>query len=164
MQSMALPPLGFLGAGKMATALARGWVAAGLVAPEQIRASDPLLQAREAFGREVGARVLADNRQLIQASEVLVLAVRPQSLAAALAAFRGSLPSHHLFVSVVPGATLAQLAQELGRAVRVIRVMPNPPSLVGASAAAYAAGPTATAEDQQLVQRLLEAVGIAYCL
>src|SRR5438105_2208569 len=103
MLPMALPPVGFLGAGKMATALARGWVAAGLVAPEQIRASDPLAQARDTFGREVGARVYAENRQLVQASEVLVLAVKPQTLAAVLGEIRGALTPRHLVVSIVAG-------------------------------------------------------------
>ena len=48
---------------RLATALARGWIAAGLVAPGQVRASDPLPQAREAFGRELAAQVFGDNRQ-----------------------------------------------------------------------------------------------------
>src|SRR5439155_1082719 len=86
---MGLPPVGFLGAGKMATALARGWIAAGLAIPEHIKASDPLSQAREAFAREVGAQVFADNRQLVESSEVLILAVKPQTLASVLSEIRG---------------------------------------------------------------------------
>src|SRR5438132_1529287 len=141
---MALPPVGFLGAGKMATALARGWVAAGLATPGQIRASDPLPQAREAFGRELGTQVFSDNRQLMEASEVVILAVKPQTLGPVLSGIRDSLTARHLVVSIVAGATLAQLAHGLGRDVRLIRVMPNTPSLVGASAAAYSPGHAAT--------------------
>src|SRR5438093_2831275 len=161
---MALPPVGFLGAGKMATALARGWIAAGLSIPEHIKASDPLPQAREAFAREVGAQVFADNRQLVESSEVLILAVKPQTLASVLSEIRGVATARQLVVSIVAGATLAQLAQALGRDVRLIRVMPNTPSLVGASAAAYSPGTAATAADERLVQQLFEAVGVAYRL
>jgi pyrroline-5-carboxylate reductase len=148
----------------MATALARGWIAAGLVTPDRIRASDPLGEAREAFGREVGAGVVADNRRLVEQSEVLVLAVKPQSLAGVLADVRPALAKQHLVLSVVAGATLAQLAAGLGPAVRLVRVMPNTPSLVGACAAAYAPAATATADDVQLVQTLFAAVGVAHRL
>ena len=161
---MALPPVGFLGAGKMATALARGWIAAGLAIPEHIKASDPFPQAREAFAREVGAQVFADNRQLVESSEVLILAVKPQTLASVLSEIRGVATARQLVVSIVAGATLAQIAQALGRDVRLIRVMPNTPSLVGASAAAYSPGTAATAADERLVQQLFEAVGVAYRL
>src|SRR5262249_9884204 len=72
--------------------------------------------------------------------------------------------SRHLLISIAAGISLARLAEFLGQEARLIRVMPNTPALVGAGAAAHAASPAATAQDVQLVDRLLNAVGRAFPL
>jgi pyrroline-5-carboxylate reductase len=159
-----LPPLGFLGAGKMATALARGWLTAGLTVADRIIASDPYGSAREAFQREVGGKAVSDNIQVIQNSEVVMLAVKPQTVGPVLVEARPALTPRHLVVSIVGGITLAQLTIALGPSIRIIRVVPNTPCLVGASAAAFSPGPSATAADAQLVERMLKAVGVTYQL
>ena len=84
------PRIGFLGAGKMATALARGWLAAGLTHTDRILASDPSPQARESFTLESGAAVVAGNLQVVSNSELLVLAVKPQSMQKLLTEIRPS--------------------------------------------------------------------------
>jgi pyrroline-5-carboxylate reductase len=159
-----VPAIGFLGAGQMATALARGWLAAGLATPDRIRASDPVAQAREAFAAETKSRAGANNLEVVGVCDLLILAVKPQSLPALLAEIRPHLTSKHLIVSIAAGVTLRQLADGLGSKCRLIRVMPNTPCLVGASASGYAAGEAATEEDLKLVDRLLNAVGRAYRL
>ncbi|HYV38985.1 MAG TPA: pyrroline-5-carboxylate reductase [Gemmataceae bacterium] len=159
-----VPPLGFLGAGKMATALARGWLAAGLTKPDRIIASDPVPAAREAFQRDVGGNVVTDNRQVIQGSEVVFLAVKPQMLTPVLKEIQPILGPKHLVVSFVAGVTLAQLTVGLGPSIRIIRVMPNTPSLVGACAAAISPGTAATSEDAQLVEKMFKAIGVAFRL
>ncbi len=161
----ALPRVGFLGAGRMATALARGWLAAALVRPEHCLASDPLPSARAAFTAETGCPATPDNRAVAAASDLLLLAVKPQSMAALLAEVRGEVEARApLVVSIAAGITLRQLVEGLGPRARLVRVMPNTPCLVGASASGYAAGEAATAEDVALVDRLLNAVGRAYQL
>jgi pyrroline-5-carboxylate reductase len=156
--------IGFLGAGKMATALARGWLAGGLVQADRVLASDPVPQARQAFQELTGLRAVADNHQVVAGSDVLILAVKPQSLAALLSESRATVSPRHLVVSIVAGVTLRQLADALGPDRRLIRVVPNTPCLVGASASAFAPGEMATAEDVALVERLLSAVGRAFRL
>jgi pyrroline-5-carboxylate reductase len=158
------PQVGFLGAGKMATALARGWLAAGLVRPDRMLASDPLPQARQAFTRETGLQALDNNREVVSGSDLLVLAVKPQTMTDLLAEIAADLGPRHLVVSIAAGIPLRQLAQGLGPDRRLIRVMPNTPCLVGASASGYAPGDAATAEDAALVERLLNAVGRAFRL
>jgi len=158
------PRIGFLGTGQMATALAKGWLAAGLVVAERVLGSDPLPAAREAFQRATSTRAVADNREVVAANDVLVLAVKPQSMAQLLAEVRPVVTARHLVVSIVTGVTLRQLAAELGGDRRLIRVVPNTPCLVGASASAFAPGERATAEDVALVQLLLDAVGKAFRL
>jgi pyrroline-5-carboxylate reductase len=153
--------VGFLGAGRMATALARGWLTAGLVRAEDLRASDPVAEARQAFAAETGCPAGPDNRAVVEASNVLVLAVKPQSMAGLLSEVRPYLDSP-LVVSIAAGISLKQLHDGLGAACRLVRVMPNTPCLVGASASAYSPSAAATADDAALVGRLMNAVGRAY--
>lgn len=153
--------LGFIGAGQMAQALARGMVAGGVAAADGIVASDPSEAAREAFCSQVpGCRCLPDNQQVARAADTVILAVKPQYLDAAARSLAGGLGSETLVVSILAGIPLERLAAALGTE-RVIRVMPNTPCLIGRGASAYARGAAATDADAEHVQHLLSTVGVA---
>jgi len=156
--------IGFLGAGQMAAALARGWTNARLVADEDGLASDPSPEARSNFQERTGWKAIPDNRTLVLDCDVLVLAVKPQVVSALLADVGSLLKGRHLLISIAAGVTLERLAKETNSTCRLIRVMPNTPALLGASASGYSPGPSATAEDVALVDRLFNAVGKAYRL
>src|SRR5258708_39882397 len=81
--------IGFLGAGKMGTALAKGFINAGLVTAGQIMASDPVEAAREAFSREVGAKIASTNVEVARFANVLLLAVKPDQVPGVLAEIQG---------------------------------------------------------------------------
>lgn len=153
---------GFLGAGKMAAALAGGWLKAGLVDKDCCRASDPLEAARQAFTSTTNIRADANNLAVVAACPWLILAVKPQSMAELLTEIRPHLSEQHVIVSIAAGITLRQLQEGLGPHRRLIRVMPNTPALVGASASGYCASPQATCEDCATVERLMNAVGRAF--
>ena len=155
--------IGFLGAGRMATALAKGWLRAGLVRAGSCRASDPLASARQSFATETGCPAGADNCEVAAVSDLLVLAVKPQSMPALLEEISTHVKDR-LVVSIAAGITLRQLSAGLGPDCRLIRVMPNTPCLIGASASGYSPGEGAAAEDIALVDRLLNAVGVAFRL
>ena len=159
-----LPRLGFLGGGKMATALVRGLLAARLTTPDRVTASDVLPEARQALSSATGVQVVADNRAVVERSEVLILAVKPQVMPAVLAEIRPVVTPRHLVISIAAGITLRQLGDGLGADRRIVRVMPNTPCLVGASASGYCLGPAATPDDGALVDRILSAVGRAFHL
>jgi pyrroline-5-carboxylate reductase len=159
------PRTGFLGAGRMATALARAWTAAGKLVPDRVLASDPHPPACDTFTRESGCPATPDNRAVAAAADLLVLAVKPQTMNAVLAEVRDLVIDRNpLVVSIAAGISLSQLHDALSSASRIVRVMPNTPCLVGASASAFSAGPRATAEDIALVQGLLDTVGRAFQL
>jgi pyrroline-5-carboxylate reductase len=152
---------GFVGAGKMATALIRGMILDG-TPPESISASDPDPQARVTLLGETGVPTFGSNAEVIRNSDVIVLAVKPQTIAAVLAEIRPLVTSDHLVVSVAAGVTLATLAGGLGPDRRIARAMPNTPALVGEGAAAYCLGPVVAAGDEEIVAGCLEAVGRSF--
>jgi pyrroline-5-carboxylate reductase len=154
--------LGFLGAGRMATALARGFIHAGLVTAADIIAADPYENARGAIAKDAGIKTTAANPDVLKFANVLVLAVKPDQVNDVLAETRPQFTDRHLLISIAAGVPLARMEGGLPAGARVIRVMPNTPALVGASASAFARGQAATDEDAQLAQRLFSAVGVAY--
>ena len=153
--------IGFLGAGKMATALAQGWLQSGLTASQHLCASDPIPAARDQFSKTTGADALTDNSRVVSQSDILVLAVKPQNMPELLGEIRAGIQARHLLISIAAGITLKQIADAVGADKRIIRVMPNTPCLVGASASAFALSSTTTPADLQLAELLLNSVGRA---
>jgi pyrroline-5-carboxylate reductase len=152
-----------MGAGRMATALARGLVSAEMVPAGAIVASDPSLEARQAFANKVpGATVEADIAAQVAATDVVFLAVKPQQIDVALASLRDSIRSDALVVSIAAGVTLKRIADALPARQRIVRVMPNTPCLIGKGASGYSLGEHATEADGKLVADLLSAVGVAF--
>ncbi len=156
--------IGFLGAGKMATALAKGLVVSEIAGPKQIIAADVIEGARAAFAREVGGTVSDSNRHVMKFATVIVLAVKPDQVPGLLEEIKPLFTDKHLLVSIAAGVTLAKLEAGLPPRARVIRVMPNTPALVGSGASGYALGSTATKDDGALAQQLLGAVGMAFAV
>src|SRR5258708_21859437 len=154
--------IGFLGAGRMATALAKGFVRAGLVTPKQIIASDPVEAAVEAFAKEVGAKTTSFNQDVAEFADILILAVKPDQVSGVLVEVSKRFTEKHLLISIAAGVPLAKLEDGLNEGARVVRVMPNTPALVGQSATAFAPNKAALPEDAELVQKLFSAVGVAF--
>jgi pyrroline-5-carboxylate reductase len=154
--------IGFLGAGKMGAALARGFIHAELVGPKDIIAGDPVAAARKKFAHEVGAKTTETNAEVARSAKVLILAVKPDHTAGVLAELCNEFTNNHLLISIAAGVTLEKLQGALPSDARVIRVMPNTPALVGAGASAFALGKSATTADGELAKKLLSAVGIAF--
>lgn len=160
--------VGFIGAGRMATALGRGLVKAELVSSSAIVACDPSPAAAERFESAIpGATVLKNNCQLAAEVGVIVLAVKPQHMDLVLAELAGGAERANggmgdpLVVSIAAGVPLARLAAGLPDGTRLVRVMPNTPCLIGRGASAYSLGATATAADGKTVHQMLTAVGTA---
>ena len=153
--------IGFIGAGQMATALARGFVQAKVVSPDRIVACDVIAESAQKFAAQTGGKVVAGATAVLADSNLVFLAVKPQQMAAVLAELKPALTSNHLLVSIAAGISLAKMSAGLNQFSRIIRVMPNTPALVGAGASAFARAATATVEDGQLLQSLLSTVGLA---
>ncbi len=154
--------IGFLGSGRMAAALAKGFVKAGMASPDKIVASDIFEGARTAFADSVGARTTESNVEVVSHADVVFLAVKPHQVEEVLRGVGDHFDSARLLVSIAAGVTLEKLQSCLPSDARVIRVMPNTPALVGESASGFAIGANATEDDAALVERLLSSVGVAF--
>lgn len=152
---------GFLGAGKMATALATGLVRQGVAWPERVLASDPSEAALAAFAQKTQGRTTHDNRQVAAESNVLVIATKPAQVVDVCREIESQLTRDTLILSIAAGVTLATLSHALSSRPRIVRVMPNTPCLIGEGVSGYCLGPGTTPEDGPFVAKLLECVGKA---
>src|SRR5437879_2906426 len=105
--------IGFLGAGKMATALARGFVRAEIVFPKEIIAGDVSDIACKNFAKETGAKTATSNADVLKSAKIVILAVKPDQVAGVLAELRGGFTKQHLLISIAAGVTLAKLESGL---------------------------------------------------
>lgn len=160
-QGKEMHKIGFIGAGRMATALARGFIKSGVTTPENVVASDVSETARTQFESTTNAATVPTNREAIADRTIIVLAVKPQHMHEALQEIAGDVTASHLIVSIAAGVTLAAMSRELGDDCRLVRVMPNTPCLVGQGASAFARGGASTLEDAATVLELFQTVGLA---
>src|SRR5688572_25271951 len=123
--SSTAPRVGFIGAGKMATALAKGLSQSGFTKSELIVGSDVVPAAREHFAEVSGAKGLQSNVDVVKQSDILVLSVKPQQMKSILQELRPHVTAQHLIISIAAGVPLATLAELLGTKNRLVRVMPN---------------------------------------
>src|SRR5262249_9679513 len=154
--------IGFLGAGRMATALAKGFIRAGLVDGRQVMASDPSEAACLSFAKETSGKTTAFNPDVVKFARVLLLSVKPDQAGSVLSEIRDGFSDNHLLISIAAGITLTKLESGLPSGARVIRVMPNTPALVGESATAFTPGKGARPADAELAQKLFSSIGVAF--
>lgn len=146
----------FIGAGKMATAIASGLVRKNI--DTQIHTYDPSVPAAEQFCRTTGGTSYPSPREALKGTGIILLAVKPQYLTEAVNAFRNEI-GDRLVVSIVAGATIANL-EALTGTERIVRVMPNTPALVGEGMSCIAASSNVAKEDLETVKTLLSSVGL----
>jgi len=152
--------IGVIGAGKIGSAIARGIIQAGLVKKENVMASDVSDALRQAVAQELGIKATADNRELCDFADILILAVKPQVVEPVAREIGKNLGHAKLLVSVAAGVPLARIETHLEPGARVVRVMPNIPCVVGAGASGFAAGAHATPADLQKVGAVLNSFGV----
>ena len=151
--------IAMIGGGQMALALAEGFCRAGLLQPTDITVHDPVPAARERLaGRVPGIHFADSGAAAAAAARIVFLAVKPQQAAAACREFAAALAADAVVVSIVAGLTLHNLA-ELAGTLRIIRVMPNTPCLVGRGVSVVCHTPDVPASDLTRVLELLAAVG-----
>jgi pyrroline-5-carboxylate reductase len=150
--------IGFIGGGNMAEAIIKGLLAGGVPVAD-LAVAEPSQARGTQLSDRYGVRVLTDNAALCQASDIVILAVKPQVCSTALKGIGGAFPAGKLAISIMAGVKSSAIETMLGSGARVVRVMPNTPALVLAGASAIARGSFATDEDLALARRIFDLVG-----
>ena len=152
----------------MAEAIIAGLLRKKLVGPEQIAGSHPRQARREEMHVKYGVEMFEHNRDAVtevspespDASSIIVIAVKPQRLRHVLQELKGSLVKEQLVVSVVAGAKIETIAEELLHA-SIVRTMPNTPAQIGEGVTAWTTSAEVTEEQERQVCAMLEALGKA---
>ncbi|XP_022330283.1 pyrroline-5-carboxylate reductase 2-like [Crassostrea virginica] len=151
--------IGFIGAGRMAQAMSRGFISKGVVKPHKIMASDTVPQMLDTI-REQGVRITNNNLEIVENSDLIIIAVKPHVVSPILQEVSGKVTREKLFLSIAAGVTLETLEKNLPSQTRVIRAMPNTPALVQTGATVIAPGSSILAGDKELIQGLFRTIGI----
>lgn len=141
-----------LGCGRMGSALLEGWLK-GFLLPQSVHVIEP---APSDWLRGTGVHLNAD---LPGAPAVVVLAVKPQMMAAALPALAAMGGGGTVFLSIAAGIGLARLGETLGEKAPIIRAMPNTPAAIGRGITALIGNARVTPAALAMARMLVEAVG-----
>ena len=150
--------IGFIGSGRMASALLEGILRAAIAPAADILITDKIPAAAADLARRTGAQARPTNSEVAANAEALILCVKPGDVPAALRE-AGDLGGK-LLISIAAGVPLRRLREWAPGNPRLIRVLPNTPALIGRGAAAYAAAENATPGDLAFAEQILGAVGI----
>ncbi|MBK7153191.1 MAG: pyrroline-5-carboxylate reductase [Sandaracinaceae bacterium] len=158
---MSLPgKITFVGAGNMASAIIAGLLRANLVSASQITAVDLAQGALDKLSAAHGIHTTASTAEGVAGAAIVLLAVKPQVVQAVLPEVSKGIGRDALLVSILAGVSCATLEAGLPAGTRVVRSMPNTPSLVGRGATALAAGTHAKRADLDAATALFDAVGL----
>ena len=152
--------IGFIGAGNMAQAIIGGLIEKG-VEGQQLYASSPLQQELDHLATTYGMQVSLSNSDVVEAVDVLVLAVKPQQMQVVCEDIRNSVNQQQpLVISIAAGITCDLLETFLGEKTAIVRCMPNTPALVQLAASGLFANAQVSDEQKHLTETLVSAIGI----
>lgn len=156
---ISIEKIGFIGGGNMGEALIKGLIDGAFPAAD-ILLAEPIESRRQQLAERYGIDVRAEAAEVVTASEVVVVAIKPQIVPLVLPEIAKAFDQSKLLISIAAGVTSQTLEEYFSGTPRVIRVMPNTPALVGAGATAICRGSHADERDQSSARQLFEAVGI----
>lgn len=151
--------IGFIGCGNMGSALIEGIASAALLQPQELIIYDQDNSKTERLQDKLGLRTTHDLDSLCREASKLFLSVKPQDMQGLLEALRPFLNTGHLIITVAAGLPLAFYEQCLGGDQKLMRLMPNTPSLVGEGLIAACKNINVTQEEERAVIHLLEPLG-----
>ena len=151
--------IGFVGAGHMAEALARGLFVAHPSLRERAIASDKSAERLQVFNDHLSIRSTHDNQETVRNADVLVVAVKPQNMRGLFEEVGRLIGKNHMVLSIMAGIRTGSIEACCGKGTRVVRAMPNTALLVGEGASAIAPGRCASGIDLSEARAILECAG-----
>jgi pyrroline-5-carboxylate reductase len=150
-----------LGAGNMGASLIGGILKAGLTTNERLLATTKSHEHAEQVARRFSIPVTAGgNLAAVQASDIIIIAVKPTAVSALLEEIRPALRKEQILVSLAASLPLPVLEKHVGEPMAMFRAMPNIPVMVEEGATGLAYNAVATASDKEVVEQIFRSVGI----
>ncbi|MFC2041428.1 pyrroline-5-carboxylate reductase [Chloroflexota bacterium] len=150
--------IAFIGGGNMGEAMLSAILAQQLCLPRDISVSDVNESRRQYIQQKYSVGVTGDNRQAINKTDVVVLAVKPQNSTEVIAELSGQLNPHQLVLSIMAGVTLNTLCRGLNHDP-VVRAMPNTPAQIGEGMSVWTATSRVTEAQKKWAGSILGAIG-----
>src|ERR1700760_566864 len=148
-----------LGAGKMGSILIGAFLKSGLFTPEQLIASVQHASTADALAHRVKVRTTTDNIAAAREADILLVGVKPMTVAELVTQIRPALSPEKLLISFAASVKTGAIEAASGLELPVVRAMPNTPATLGAGMTAICRGRFATAEDLKIAASLFESVG-----
>ncbi len=152
--------IGFIGAGNMAYAICKSIINAGLYSSEEISIYDVDLHRLNIFKDEFSVNVDESNSSLTRKTQCIILAVKPQHIAQVLDEIQPNVRESQLIISIAAGISTKYIETRLGKAIPVIRTMPNTPLMYGAGTTALCKGQYANDKHLEFAQKLFRSAGL----
>lgn len=153
--------IGFIGCGNMASAMIGGILKKGIYEKEEIIVSNLTEAGSRRSQEKLGVVTTLDNKEVVRSTKTVVLAVKPQFYEEVLKEVQEELTPDHLIVGIAPGKTLAWLEEKSGKPLKVVRMMPNTPALVGEGMTGFCANERVTEEELTEIRTITESFGRA---
>ncbi len=150
--------LAFVGSGTMAEAMIQVLVDKRRALPAHICASGPRLERAQELHRRCGVIGCTDNREAVEAADLVVLSVKPQVVPTVLEELRGLIFPGGLVLSIVAGVNIGTIATGLQHRA-VVRAMPNTPAQIGQGMTVWTASPHVTPGQREEARAVLEVMG-----
>ena len=148
----------FVGSGVMAEVMIRGLLTHELASPDRVWAAGPRPERAEQLSREHGIHGTTDTLEAVAEADLIVLSIKPGTLAKVLRQIRGTVRPEQAVMSVVAGARMAAIGQALGRPA-IVRCVPSLPCRVGKGLTVWTASPEVPAAARETVRGLLGTMG-----
>lgn len=153
--------IGVIGGGNMGGAIIGGIVGAGLVGSESVIVSDQNEAGLEHLREKYGVRTVTDNRTAAVAADILILAVKPLVYPAVIREIRDLTKPETVIVSIAAGQTIAKVEELFEKPIRLMRVMPNTPALVGEAMSALSPNSNMEPEEIHMIETIFNSLGKA---
>jgi pyrroline-5-carboxylate reductase len=151
--------IGIIGSGNMARALVSGLLRTDRAERELLTVSNHKKEKCELFTREFGVETTSDNSAVVERSDIVVLAIKPQVMRKVLREVSSRVTAEKLVISIAAGVSLESIEKLLPKNTRVVRVMPNIPAIVDAGISAISAGSYVQEGDLKTAEAIFSAVG-----
>jgi len=150
----------FIGCGNMGSVLISGTLSSGLISKDKVLVTDIRPERLEYIREREGISITEKNREAVEKSDVIVLAVKPQVIGKVLSEIRDVVTGDKVIISIAAGITTGFIEEALGKEVPVVRVMPNTPCLVKTGASGISPGKYAGEEEETIAEEMFRGVGI----